>query len=46
MAGDPLIGLVTGCFFAYDVLMYLSYKYVIEGDTEKLATSKKAKAKL
>eukprot|EP00553_Chaetoceros_curvisetus_P016141 CAMPEP_0204648474 /NCGR_PEP_ID=MMETSP0718-20130828/7870_1 /ASSEMBLY_ACC=CAM_ASM_000674 /TAXON_ID=230516 /ORGANISM="Chaetoceros curvisetus" /LENGTH=382 /DNA_ID=CAMNT_0051671315 /DNA_START=68 /DNA_END=1216 /DNA_ORIENTATION=- len=46
VAGGPLIGLALGCFFACDALMYLSYKYVIEGDTEKLATSKKAKVKL
>ncbi len=46
VAGDPLIASALGCFFACDALMYLSYKYVIEGDTAKLATSKKAKAKL
>ena len=46
MAGDWLLACSLTCFFINDVMMYLSYNYVLAGDPKSLSSGWKGKTRL
>jgi hypothetical protein len=44
VAGNALLASSLGCFFVCDVLMYLTYPFIIQGDIEGMVASKRNKA--
>jgi hypothetical protein len=46
MAGDWLLACSLTCFFINDVMMYLSYNYVLAGDPKSLSSGWKVKTRL